>query len=99
MSTLEELRQRLRIDTSENQELSATHARATTLVTRYADESTPQEIIDLAVVEVAAELWAHRDAIGGIITAFSDGPTTRLARDPMAPAYPILDPYKGIVFG
>ena len=63
-------------------------------------KDVPGEIITLAVHKVAAELWAARDAVGGIVAGYSDiGGSVRLARDPMIAARPILAPWIGVTFG
>lgn len=59
----------------------------------------PESIRDRAYVEVAADLWNRRNAPNGIsnmqyMTADgSSGAPIRIARDPMAAAYPILRPF------
>lgn len=96
---LERLQSRLRLDGRDTSELEDVLNYAMTLVTDYAGKDTPQGIIELAVLEVAADLWAKRDARGGILDSpFEGGAPTRLARDPLTAAYPILDRFRGIVF-
>ena len=51
------------------------------------------------MLECASELYAKQNAIGGIVSDFSDGPTVRLARDPMVAARPLLAPYVPLGFG
>lgn len=67
---------------------------AETLVETYVGESyVPGEILHRATLEVGAELFHRRQAPGGI-TQFAtvDGTApVRMARDPMAGAYPLLD--------
>lgn len=68
------------------------------LVTRYIGEVTgvPTHIHDQAVLNVASELFHRRSAPMGIAQfATNDGAPTRVARDPMITAYPILLPYVG----
>lgn len=96
---VDRLVKRLNTTLDERAQVAAVVSEAQFLVTRYAGPVTPAEILALATVEVGAELWARRDAKGGIIAAFVDGPVTRLARDPMVAAYPLLDPWVGVVFG
>ena len=53
----------------------------------------PDTILDLATKVVAADLFDRSKAKNGIaqFASFDGAPTTvRIARDPMAPAYPIL---------
>lgn len=51
----------------------------------------PDEARDRAIVEVAAELFYHKAARGGVTEwAGADLQPFRLARDPMKAAYPIL---------
>ncbi len=60
-------------------------------------ETVPTVIQDRATLEVASELWAKRNAIGGIMAGYSDAGPVRLARDPMIAAYPLLRPYLHLV--
>lgn len=58
------------------------------------DRPAPQLIIERATREVASELYARRNAPGGIMQSFGEyGGGTRLARDPRLGALPILAPY------
>lgn len=68
---------------------------AITLVTNYVDPvNVPQEILDRATLEVGAELFHRKAAKNGIVQfATPDAPATRIARDPMVAAYPLLDPF------
>lgn len=96
---LEYLQLRLRAGSMDTPDLEIVLDYAITLVTDYASKDTPQGMIELAILEVAADLWAKRDARGGILDSpFEGGAPTRLARDPLTAAYPILDRYRGIVF-
>ena len=58
----------------------------------------PEAIYERAILECASELWAKRNAIGGVMSDFSDAPPVRLARDPMIAARPLLSPYIPVVF-
>lgn len=62
-------------------------------------ENIPGPVWERAVLECASELYAKQNAIGGIVSDFSDGPTVRLARDPMVAARPLLAPYVPLGFG
>lgn len=67
---------------------------ATELVAAYVGENVvPSATLKRATLEVGAELFHRKSAPGGI-TQFAtiDGPApVRMARDPMAGAYPILN--------
>lgn len=70
---------------------------ATSLVAKHAgDAEIPQWVRDRAILECATELWHRRNAPHGIAQFATDAaPATRIARDPMTPAYAILAPYLG----
>ena len=54
----------------------------------------PKSVLDRAIIEVAAELFYHKAARGGVTEwAGTDLQPFRLARDPMKAAYPILLQY------
>lgn len=55
----------------------------------------PRLVLELAVLEVARELYTRRDAPDGVLSPFGDAAPIRLARDPLKAAYPILAPYLG----
>lgn len=77
-------------------DIASTAARAVQLVETHVGTATvPTAILELATIEVARELWTHRDAPAGIFTAFGDSSPVRLARDPLRGAYAILSPYLG----
>lgn len=82
-------------------ELTPVYDAARLLVAQYvADRVVPDEILTLAVHKVGSELWAARDAVGGIVTGYTDmGSGLRLARDPMVAARPILALYVGLGIG
>ena len=84
-------------------ELTPVYDAARLLVARYVGRAAglvPDEILTLAVHKVGSELWAARDAVGGIVTGYTDmGSGLRLARDPMVAARPILAPYVGLGIG
>lgn len=73
---------------------------ATELVDAYLGEAgitaCPVRIYDLAVKQLGSELFARRNAPGGISTWGPDGTPVRLARDPMVSVKPLLLPYKGL---
>lgn len=58
--------------------------------------NVPADIYDRAILEVGAELYHRKNAPNGI-SQFADlsGNPTRVARDAMTPAYPLLRPYLG----
>lgn len=89
--------------TGTDQELVPVYDAARLLVAQYvgrAADRVPDEILTLAVHKVGSELWASRDAVGGIVTGYTDmGSGLRLARDPMVAARPLLAPYVGLGFG
>lgn len=87
--------------TGTDKELTPVYDAARLLVAQYVgSRSVPEEILTLAVHKVGSELWASRDAVGGIITGYTDmGSGLRLARDPMVAARPLLAPYVSLGFG
>lgn len=87
--------------TGTDKELVPVYDAARLLVAQYvADRVVPEEVLTLAVHKVGSELWASRDAVGGIVTGYTDvGSGLRLARDPMVAARPLLAPYVGLGFG
>lgn len=76
----------------ENATVSLTEAHA--LVTAYCGAfiaAVPAPVLGRAIVEVAAELFYHKAARGGVTEwAGTDLQPFRLARDPMKAAYPLL---------
>ncbi|MCI7551645.1 MAG: hypothetical protein PUK40_02120 [Actinomycetaceae bacterium] len=71
-------------------------ADAARLVTDYIGTATvPEEVAELAGLQVARELHTQMQAPGGIYSGFADGAPVRLARDPLKPAYPLLASYVG----
>ena len=98
---LDALRAYLHNPTATDAELTPVLTSATHLVDKATSgRDVPGEILTLAVHKVAAELWAARDAVGGIVAGYSDlGGSVRLARDPMIAARPILAPWIGVAFG
>lgn len=96
---VEQLRKHVGADASvPAEDLAQVWAEADALVTGYGTGTAPAPIINRAILECASELWARRDAPGGIVGGFTDAPTVRLARDPMLGVYPLLVPYKGLSF-
>ena len=87
--------------TGTDQELTPVYDAARLLVAQYvASRDVPDEILLLAVHKVGSELWASRDAVGGIVTGYTDmGSGLRLARDPMVAARPLLAPYVSLGIG
>lgn len=87
--------------TGTDEELTPVYDVAWLLVAQYVgSRSVPEEILTLAVHKVGSELWASRDAVGGIVTGYTDmGSGLRLARDPMVAARPLLAPYVSLGFG
>lgn len=102
---MSELVERLRTNvgadpTLDDSHLDAVINEAAALIKQYCGDafsSIPQVISQRAVLEVASELWAKRNAIGGIMQGYSDAGPVRLARDPMIAAYPLLRPYLQLV--
>lgn len=87
--------------TGTDQELMPVYDAARLLVAQYVgSRDVPAEILVLAAHKVGSELWASRDAVGGIVTGYTDMTGgLRLARDPMVAARPILAPYVGLGIG
>lgn len=87
--------------TGTDKELAPVYDVARLLVAQYVgSRNVPEEIFTLAVHKVGSELWASRDAVGGIVTGYTDmGSGLRLARDPMVAARPILAPYLPLGMG
>lgn len=70
-------------------------ARAGVLLAGYIGAVTvPEEIRDLALLEVAADIF-HRKTTRNGVAGFGDMELApiRISRDPLAAAYPILDNY------
>ena len=83
-----------------DEELTPVYDAARLLVSQcVSTRAIPDEILTLAVHKCGSELWASRDAVGGIVTGYTDGGGLRLARDPMVAARPILAPYLAMGFG
>lgn len=78
-------------------DLDACVTQATALITQHAGagiDQVPDHVLDLAVTAVGSELWAQRNAVGGVLAAFADmGTSVRLARDPLIAARAILAPW------
>lgn len=89
--------------TGTDKELTPVYDVARLLVHQYCGlqaGGVPDEIMLLAVHKVGSELWASRDAVGGIVTGYADATGgLRLARDPMVAARPLLAPYVSLGFG
>lgn len=68
----------------------------TALVGQPSAGGCPERIRDLAVKTLGSELWARRNAPGGITQWGSDGQPVRLARDPMVSVRSLLAPYRGL---
>lgn len=68
---------------------------ARALVARYVGAATPPpEITNLAIIEVAADLFHRKSARNGVMDlGGTDLAPFRIARDPMKAAYPILAPF------
>lgn len=76
-------------------------ADAEELVNRFLGPSgainCPQRTYDLAVKELASELFARRNSgPGGVAQWGPDGQPVRLARDPLTSVRAILAPYRGL---
>jgi len=74
---------------------TACEAEAAQLVEDYIKGYTVPEVVKVrAIREVGAELYHRRNAKNGVMQLASpDQPATRVARDPMVAAYPILNRY------
>lgn len=69
---------------------------AVRLVTDYIGGVTvPEEVVGLACLQAARELYTQLQAPGGIYSQFGDSAPVRLARDPLKPVYPLLATYVG----
>lgn len=68
---------------------------AVALIDRHVRDNTiPPNILDRARIEVGADLYYRKASKNGIVTANgADVTPIRINKDPMAPAYPLLDPY------
>lgn len=67
------------------------------LVERYVGTAeVPSHVRDIAVLQVASEVFHRRQAPAGI-TQFADmsGSAVRVGKDPMSAAYELLRPYVG----
>lgn len=55
----------------------------------------PVDTYRRAVLEVASELYHRRNAPAGVLAQYADvaAAPVRMARDPLAPAYPLLAPF------
>jgi hypothetical protein len=80
--------------------LPAILADATELVDEYLGETgretCPVRTRDLAIRQLGSELFARRNAPGGVLQWTSDGAPIRLARDAMVSVKPLLDRYRGL---
>jgi hypothetical protein len=56
----------------------------------------PSSIYDLAVKQLASEVWTRRGAPGGITSWGPDGQPLRLSKDTMVSVKPLLSPYRGL---
>jgi hypothetical protein len=98
---IDALKAYLRSPSATSDEIAPVLMSARLLVHRHIEgREVPAEIVAIAVNKVAAELWAARDATGGIVSGFTDDGSggIRLARDPMVAARPVLAPWVGPVF-
>jgi hypothetical protein len=70
------------------------------LVAEYLGESgaqsCPARTRDLAVRQLASELFARRNSPGGVAQWGPDGQPVRLARDVMVSVRPLLAPYRSL---
>ena len=72
---------------------------ATALVASYTGTTdVPSSVLSRAIKECGSELYHRRSAPNGIaqFATMDGGAATRVARDPMVGAYPILRPYVGL---
>ena len=71
---------------------------AAALVGRHiGDADVPATIRTRATIEVGAELYNRQNAPSGVLNQATEfgGTPTRVARDPMVAAYPLLRPWVG----
>lgn len=71
---------------------------AQALVGRHiGDAQVPETIVTRATIEVGAELYNRQNAPSGVLNQATEfgGTPTRVARDPMVAAYPLLRPWVG----
>lgn len=79
-------------------------AEAADLVGGYvgeAESDVPDSVLRRAKVEVGAELYYRQNAPSGVLQQATEfgGTATRVARDPLVPAYPLLRRWVGGGFG
>lgn len=55
----------------------------------------PESTLTQAILDVAADLFARREAVSGF-RQIAEGESVRVYADPMRLAYPLLDRYKGL---
>ena len=76
------------------------HRTSLALIDRYlgprGKAKVPVDIYDNATLHLASELFARRNAPGGIASWASGEVPVRLARDPMLSVIPMLAPFKGL---
>lgn len=92
MVTVDDLRSFVGASVSDNDFLQTCLDTATSLVESYVGASdVPTNVLDTAYLQVSSELFHRRNAPSGISQfASMDGAPMRVARDPMASTYPML---------
>lgn len=94
MVTVDDLKDFVGASTSDEAFLTTCLATAFDLVDAYtasASASVPASVLDSAYLQVASEIYHRRSAPSGITQFASfDGAPMRVARDPMASTYPML---------
>jgi hypothetical protein len=94
MVTVDDLRDYVGASTSDEDFLQTCLATAMELVDGYitsASASVPANVLDNAYLQVGSEMYHRRFAPSGITQFASfDGSPLRMARDPLASTYPLL---------
>jgi hypothetical protein len=95
MVIVEELRDYVGASVSDDAFLGTVLLTAQDMVWAYVGDSTvPDTVLDLAVMQVASELFHRRNAPNGVAQfAALDGTPVRVARDPMTSTYPLLNKF------
>lgn len=89
------------VQTVSDEKLDAAIAVSTELVLKYVGEAeVPTPVFDRAVLLASVEQINQDKAPNGVLNQFFDAGTgensatpVRIGRDPMKPAYPVLDPW------
>jgi len=95
MATVEEVRNYVGASSSDNQFITTCLDTAVSLVEAYVGiTEVPSNVLDVAYIQVASELYHRRNAPNGIAQfAAMDGSAMRVSRDPLTSTYPLLNRY------